>query len=206
MNESILTCTLTSEPEQLETFVQVHAEVRPAEGTPTPIVIKALNDRKPGQFLLQCAKGDPLVVAGLIGTGDVGVVISPRNCSRAVEGAYLNLVLLTGNAGKDPQKAPSGKAASILMIVNQTEQIAYPFNIVALQSERIDKLMEAHKGARLEVVASLSSRYSEEKQRIYYDLLAQSIRLLSRGRTSTDGKNAGAIEANEPDMDGVDFL
>ncbi|WP_338442289.1 hypothetical protein VZG28_04790 [Synechococcus elongatus IITB4] len=208
MNEAILTCTLTTEPEKQGEFIQAQGEVRPASGDPTPITIKAISDRKPGEFLSTCHSGDHLVVAGLIGSSETGMVISPRNCSRAVEGSYLNLVLLTGNAGRDPSLSTRGQAASIPLIVNQTENISYLFNVVALREERVEKLMRAHKGARIEVVASLSSRYSQEKQRLYYDLLAQSLRLLSKGGRppSTDGKTAGAVEASEPDMDDVDFL
>ena len=211
MNEAIITCTLTQAPQKEGDFVQAQAHIQNSAGEKTPLLLKALADRKPGQFLANCNNSEHLVVAGLIGTNENGtsVVIAPRNCSKAAEGSYLNLVMLTGNAGKDPRLSTTGQSASILMIVNQTEQLSYLFNVVAIREERVQKLMDkAHKGSRLEVVASLSARYDDSKQRYYYDLLAQSIRVLSKGGrpAATDGKTAGAVEASEPDMDDVDFI
>ena len=208
MNEAILAVHLTEAPRKSEGFIEARAEVRPNQGDPSPVLIKALSDRKTGQFLESQNKDAALVVAGLFGIDRGGnAIVSPRNISPAAPGAYLNLVYLSGNAGVDGNPSRSGRSASVLLVVNQTADISYGFSVVGASEDRIKKILDIRKGARVEVTGSLSGRWSEEKKRWYYDILALSVRALNRrAPAATDGKLSGAIEATEPDMDEVDFL
>lgn len=192
--------------------VQVPATLPATE--PTAIQLRAAKSRPTAEHLLTFKAGDRLLVSGELGLADDGntPILWVHVLCVATAEQYLNEVMLIGRLTGAIRDSGTGKSACRTLVTNsyvakgpdgEGEEISTYYQIRGFGRRR-DRLLQAPKGQALCVLGTLCALTNKKGER-YCEVRIRSMRVLSRGTSSSGGVQQAPAGANASGYDSAAY-